>query len=155
MGWWSTDILGGDGPYDVRGELIEVIVGQRDPDAEHFWYMKGTKKSYRMLLNNNMRKVVRAAKNLAEGYEEAGQVLGYIIMELGANMSRRTKAFILQSARNDLWAQENDERKAVIDDFIAKVKAYVPGKPVKMEHKGLFATISEHIADGKEGLVNK
>lgn len=162
MGWWSATILGGDAPYDYRGAFIDLMgcddSGPRD--TNHFWFGTYTIRTYRKKMNENLEKIYnRARKYDEEAYYVGvpGQVLGAMILELGAKMPKKVRKFIIESAEKDDWAKQDEERKKYIDDFIEKVKAYPErgGKVVELAREGLMGKIEEHLSKGKEGLVNR
>lgn len=160
MGWWSATILGGDPAYDCRGTYLDVMDLDDEGDSDHFWFATFTMRTYRKKVNDNLPKLLTAARKLeAESYDVgiAGQVLGAMIMEVGAKMPAVVQKFILKCANKDEWATESEERKKYIDDFIAKVTSYPPkgGVIVELACEGLFEKIAEHLAEGKPGLVNK
>lgn len=162
MGWWSATILGGDGPYDVRGFLLDSIgcfpEDEEGNDLEHFWLKEMSIEEYRALMNEKIDVLLNEAIHRENDYGEiAGQVLGALILEVGAVMPDNVRAFVLASAEGDEWAHEAEDRAEFVQDLIEKVNAYPAegGVVVPLAQEGLFEKIFEKIDNGEPGLVNR
>lgn len=166
MGWWATDVLGGDAPLDVLANLERVLgleaedgsgsalypldqldPAQRDKARVAFEAQPDAFVSYNFL-----------AEQISGGYQPdywiAVQVMATVVMAVGARMSDHLKALALRAADNDPWLanQPDDfERAESIQAYRQAVSDYV-GTPVVLGHQGLFEVIAEAPF---RGLVNK
>jgi hypothetical protein len=154
MGWWSTTIMGGDGPCDVICEFEDIcgVEGVFDSNA-HI-----SKTSIKTNLTKLIEKVTKLNKEYAKSYNEAGipgQVLGVFIMSHGAYMSSKARKLILESIDADEW-EDSEERKFYIKKFRRQVVGYTNnGRPRKIAEEGLFEVFEKHLKAGKKGLINK
>ena len=150
MGWWSTDILGGDTPLDWEEDIKEIISGgyltNNDVTAEQFENMD------EVFVNNKIGSIAQLRM-----YDKsiAYQVLAVIGMRGGAGISMQLKILMLSHIRQDEWQHEDEDRRAVIENLMNTLKTYDGTVPVKINSKGLLEVYAEHKANGKTGLINK
>lgn len=160
MGWWSASILGGDTPLDFLGDFADIVgVGNRDDEDEGLSELYGYNFSKEILNDStNLSKMLSYAdKRRGSEYQSiAYQVLAVILMATGANISQTLKNKISSHSKKDEWYLSKDpERVAYIEQLIGSVELYKNGLPIILQSEGLFEKISQHLADGKTGLVNK
>ncbi len=154
MGWWSTDIMGGDSPLDVKDEIFEIC------EVEEFDDNDGHTDLTKEDLVNNLEKIlgyIRKQEN-NDYYDEraiAFQVLGVLIMKAGAPISEELKAEIFENSKTDSWAQENEERAQVVNLFHQALEVYDGKHPIEIKSRGLFEVMAEHLNSGNKGLINK
>jgi hypothetical protein len=148
MGWWSTDIMGGDTPLDFESELYHHAgVKQFDEDCN----------SPDLTAEDIARALPAYLSEVAEKYEIAEdrpvalQVLAYFMMKTGCPISEELKARFHQAADDDEWASEDEERFRVMQEFKAALDSHQPGQSLTLPTKGLFQTIFEGMM--KEGEV--
>jgi len=131
MGWWSTDILGGDRPLDYLYELGQKI-GVEDLYTEK--NIPGVKEKLEGLITsiNNGTLFDEEEYEYYIGY----QVLAIKLLEYGVKIPVKTKNALIHYINEDVWAQEDEERKETIDNFVRS--------------KGLFEVIGIKLG-GKDG----
>lgn len=166
MGWWSTDVLGGDPPLDILANLEQVLgleaengsggvlypldqldPAQRDKARAAFEAQPDAFVSYNFL-----------AEQISGGYQPdywiAVQVMASVAMAVGARMGDNLKALALRAADQDPWMADQPgdfERAESIQAYRQAVSDYT-GTPVVLRHTGLFEAIAEAPFPG---LINK
>jgi hypothetical protein len=154
MGWWSTDIMGGDSPLDVKDVIFEICeVEEFDGNDGHIDLTKED-------LVNNLEHILSYVRDQDNNsyYDEraiAFQVLGVLMMKAGAPISEELKAEILKNSKTDSWAQENEERAQVVNLFHQALEVYDGKHPIEIKSRGLFEVMAEHLNSGNKGLINK
>jgi len=149
MGWWSATIMGGDTPLDLEAKIYAMLGIEM--------YTKKTDKKRKIpkaKFEKEQNRVVKEILNLEEGWDSTTvgmQVLGTMMMEVGAKMSDNNKKLILNGAKNDEWAKTSSERKEYIKAFISTVKSY-NNKPTIIDYESLGEVFSKHSGSG---LINK
>ncbi len=153
MGWWATDVFGGDQPYNLLSAAAEVLGFKENvlttPDG---W-------------NGDVRRLVRDGFDLVGGLDGLADALGVdgdavmgdevrhddqiavqVVVSLalgaGAPLDESWRARALHASQCDLWAHKNAGRCADMKSFYDMVAAY-SAQPVALEHSGLFETIAE------------
>jgi len=84
---------------------------------------------------------------LEDGWEKDTvglQVLGVMMMEVGAKINRKNKELILKAARKDEWAKGDLARKTHIKNFISALKSYTGRKPVLLPTETLGQVFAKH-----------
>jgi len=128
MGWWSTDIMGGDTPLDFEDEIFDICGTEKFTD-DYSVRNELTAES----LEKNLPQILETLRNAADpvGF----QVLGVLMMKAGATISPELKDEIVEMAKKDDWDEE--ERVATIQNFCQAVETY-DGTPVVINSRGLF-----------------
>lgn len=76
------------------------------------------------------------------------QVLGALVLHVGAEVPAAVREAIVKAAVGDAWANEDSEKRvAYMTDLSDKMQAHEPGKCVELPKEGLM----EKIADRLEG----
>lgn len=158
MGWWSKDIMGGDSPLDFEDEIFGICAVTKFPDDFNFDEDTPAELKKEDFERNlpAILEMLRKQEN-DDFYDEFAigfQVLGVLMMKAGAPISDELKAEIRAASETDSWAKEDPERKEIVDGFHKALEAY-DGNPIIIKSRGLFEVIADHLASGKEGLVNK
>lgn len=160
MGWWSTDIMGGDSPLDWQGVLYDKLdipyfdeehtnVGTHDGVSE----IKPEEMN-RKVQNNLIQYILDSTQASFDKWGECNsrsigmQVLSLMIMKSGAKMTKKNKNELSKWIRIDEWATEDHERKDHIDDLLYTIHKY-DGTPMYYKGKGLFQTIGEALSGQK------
>lgn len=143
MGWWSTDIMGGDEPLDFQDEIYDLSGIDNDYDI-----IPKKKFDLNVILDHftNKHYYTKSNSNWMENTDEGNvfyQVLGVIMMKSGIVIPDELKEKMIKAAENDEWASEEDERKEKMDSFISTVKSF-DGTPIIINSKGLFETIKNN-----------
>ena len=152
MGWWSEDIMGGDTPLDLEAFIYDAL------EIEHDGEIKIPKEVF------DYHKIIKHLNDRdGDNYWLEGdtgnifhQVLGVMMMEVGAPISKPLKAMMITAAKNDEWANNGSlEREERMDRFIYNINHYV-GSPIETKAKGLMETIfdGEAIKDLNKDLNN-
>lgn len=150
--------IGGDSPLDFEDDIFGICVVNKFPEDFNLGEDKPvelTKKDFEMHLPKILEHLRKQEND--EFYDEFAigfQVLGVLMMKCGAPISDELKAEIIQASETDSWAKEDAERKTIVDGFHEAIRSY-NGKPIIIRSRGLFEVIADHLASGKEGLVNK
>jgi len=151
MGWWSKDIMGGDSPLDAKDEIYGICKVEEFGD--------NGREITREDLEANLPRILESFRGTEnnEYYSDRAisfQVLGVLMMKTGTPIPEELKAEILENSSADEWATEDEERKQIVEGFHAAIESY-DGTPIVIRSRGLFEVIIEHVASGKQGLVNK
>ena len=147
MGWWAKDIMAGDPPLDWEDEIYGICGVEKWQEGKSGKAIIPPAK-----FSEHMEEITQTIR---KGKDPIGyQVLGILMMESGAEMSKEIKDKILQACHDDEWARVDEERQKKVLEFHDMVLKY-NGDKVVIKTKGLFETIADHIAAGKTGLVNK
>lgn len=144
MGWWSTDIMGGDTPYDIQGDFDHTF-GDPIEDEDQCWatFSKPVSGVKMLEFIANTEKAYGAFSSP----EVIGQVVGFIAIDNGWPMSQDFRKKVLASIdaeEVDGWT-DNSERQQALDTFRTLVENYPSkGSKVEMPHqKGLFEQLDE------------
>lgn len=114
MGWWSTDIMGGDPPLDFQYEILEICRVDLDEDPDSVLTAQE--------LEQHLPQILVDLR--ADGRSVGFQVLGVMMMRAKAPISPELKDEIIKRAKMDEWAREDAERAEVIQDFCTAVANY-------------------------------
>lgn len=147
MGWWDSNILGGDPPLDVLGWLSDAIGGE---------------KLYPLRFDAEQTAIIRAKLEALPDYiitdgvtgsgrlgsDESLPVVAAAFMAVGAAMSPKFKSEALRATRDDYyggpdWKDGGVSRAAVMAKHAELIEAHEPGKCVDIEQKGLFEKMAE------------
>lgn len=131
MGWWSCDVLGGDKPLDIRGDMIDAAGGN-----EIYMKLLESEKEEHDLLHKQL------ALKLLQGYQNgklipnngsniSWQVFGAVVMEFKLPIKEEERKRVMQAAEDDKWAKESNERKECMMKFINDIQNYVFEEDVK------------------------
>lgn len=148
MGWWSTSVMGGDGPYDIQAEFEERFLVCVDRDEYKYELQEAI----------DPQDVIHFIDNCTlDDICVVGQVAGFLQMTYGQRMNKELRANLIEYAKEDEWAYDNDERKAAMDRFIHAVNVYPSegGEADLPEQHGLLYQLLDAIDKGNEGLINK
>lgn len=148
MGWWSTDILGGDGPLDFEDEFFEIAKVDKFPESGEIADIP--KETVEKCINEFVTVIEKDTYEPWIGW----QVLAVTVMKVGAKVTDSIKNKMIEACDADEWAQEDSDRKRACDGLKKALQQY-DGTPIIIKSKGLFEVIFKHIEDGKDGLVNK
>lgn len=149
MGWWSTDILGGDSALDWKSALYNKIDIQYE---DNFGYrtLKPNDMSNKTQ-NNLIQYVLESTQKTFDDWGEcdsrsiAMQVIALMVIESGTKVTKKNKKELSKWIKLDDWATEDDERKDNIDDLLSVIKEY-DSTPMIYQGKGLFQKLAETIS---------
>lgn len=137
MGWWSTDIMGGDKPLDFEDSIYEICKVEKFP--EEGGIAKIPSKTLMEHLTEIMNMIEKADDVI--GY----QVLAVLIMNAGAPISEDTRRKIYEACDNDDWAKGDSDRRDSIINLKNAVMAYDGKTPIVITSKGLFEVMAEKL----------
>ena len=145
MGWWSTDILGGDTPLDWEDEFYEMANVEKWQEKTKSNIPKEVielhQKSFSDLLDST-------------GYSGEGeigyQVLAVMMMRVGASIDPVIKAKMVTAALGDEWAKDDSEREETMQGLVKALSQYKSGTPILIKSKGLFQVMAENLSSEKE-----
>lgn len=154
MGWWSSDIMGGDSPLDIQAEIYDLVGKEQFPEGSNE-EVKLTAEDF-----NSHPELFDKMKDMQKiwGCDEEiiMQVFAYLLMKAGGTMSDEVRAETTQACDNDYWAYGNeadgeegdDERREHIEKLKAHIESY-RNEPANLEEdKGLFSKLAEHMNPG-------
>ena len=132
MGWWSTDILGGDTPLDFLYEIGQMV------DSEDLYTERdidGVKEKLEGLIPCIDKGTVfeEDEYEFYIGY----QVLAVKMLEYGVKLPEKTKKALIHYINEDEWAKEDEERKETIENLISAIKNH-DGEKLEIRSRGLF-----------------
>lgn len=96
MGWWDCDVLGGDKPLDIQGNMIDKAGGKE-------LYMQYLQSKRNPELKKQLAAKLREAyengslRTIAESGKIAMQVYGAVIMEYGLPVTQEEKEKIIDA----------------------------------------------------------
>lgn len=164
MGCWSKAIMGGDGPYDWMGGLLDKLkVPQKhfhgiDLPPQGASYRRARLGIELKILERLWPVVIELEEDEHEHENIGWMVLGVILMRFGVQVNDALVGKIIEEALLDEWAQEDDDRCAKIVSFIDDLLTWCETGYIERElsdaDQGLIATCMEHLAAGKTGMVN-
>lgn len=146
MGWWSATVLGGDPPLDWLGTLCDEMAVERvdcnEVDCDGYYGYPYTREGLEANLDKLVARIEKDAYEAHVGF----QVLGALLLDVGADIPDTLKQRIIRAATEDAWANEGcDERVAYMQDLVDKILASEPGNPVQLATEGLLEKIAERL----------
>ena len=143
MGWWSEDILGGDGPLDTIAEIEDIL------EIEDLYPLDAVEEKSKVAqaIEEKTEQLVELMDKSDHIYSE---VLAVVIMSMGAKMDHRIKTAALQAAQSENPVQDGwgnpEARQTVLDEFCDLVEKY-DNKPVQIKHASLFDKMEQFFKD--------
>jgi hypothetical protein len=141
MGWWSTDIMGGDSPLDFEDEIFDICGVEKFPS-------KGNRNELtREDISDNLGAIVSM---IEEDKYEPGigyQVLSVMMMKAGAKIPESLFPLLEDACHTDSWAKESEDRKESVDGLLAALRAYDNETPIEVRSKGLFEVMAEKLGN--------
>lgn len=144
MGWWSKDIMGGDTPLDLEGDIFDICEVEQFPDDGTEVHLS------RQTINSKLKEIqAMLDKQDVEDRSIGYQVLAVLILEAGGKMIDQLKTTLIEAILTDPWAQEDPEREKKIYELIVAIQNST-GAPVKITSKGLFEVMAEKLGGGAD-----
>jgi hypothetical protein len=144
MGWWSTDIMGGDTPLDFEDAFFDICNVDKFPEGGGTASL--TKEDFAKHLDKMLEEVHRYKDDQNIGY----QVLAVLMLKAGAFISGDLQDFMMQACENDEWAMENLDRKRATVKLWEALSMYDNERPIVINSKGLFEVMFEKISGTNE-----
>ena len=140
MGWWSTDIMGGDTPLDFEDAIYDICKIEKFPESGGM--AKLTKEDFK----ENLNEIVDFLDADKWGESNIGyQVLAVLMLKAGAFISGDLQDFMMQACENDEWAQESEERAVATQGLFNALSQYDNETPIIIKSRGLFEVIAEKL----------
>ena len=136
MGWWSTDIMGGDSPLDFEDEFYDIAAVTKFPESG------GKTELSKEVVEKNFDKFVAAVKKCTYEPEIGWQVLAVVSLNAGIKIPVAAMAEMRQACVNDQWAKEEEKRRETVDSLLSALNKY-NGTPIIITSKGLFEVIND------------
>ena len=158
MGWWSTDLMGGDAPLDIHGWWTDKagLVGDTLPyPGQALTDAQAAAVAAVLPADLDAAKAAIARWETRRPDPVARQVLGIVWMQTGRPMPDDIKAFVLSLNDNDLAAWHGDpDRERRLAAFAGAVNAYTGGQRMEFGSKGLLSAVNDMLTEGRTGPVN-
>lgn len=141
MGWWSTNIYGGDSPLSWR-EIIYSKIGAEEYDQ------KNNLSSIPIdALSEKINEVIELISNSTDENDKniGYQVLAAIILHSGFDLesNQNLKNSIIGSIEDDEYAREDFERRIVMKNFLRQIKKYNPSEPIDINLVNVYETVED------------
>lgn len=143
MGWWSTDIMGGDTPLDFEDEFFGICNVEKFPEGGGMASL--TKEDITNHLDEIIASISKEKYDQGIGY----QVLAVIMLKAGAPISSELKFEMVKACQDDEWAQEVEERQVSVLGLINALEAYDNKTPIKIKSRGLFEVMAEKLGNNQ------
>jgi hypothetical protein len=124
MGWWSTDILGGDIPLDFEDRIYEICGVDKFPEEE------GQARISAEFLEENLDEILNFIDSSGCDKYIGYQVLAVMMMRSGAHISKDVKFEMVYACNEDEWAKENIDRQKSILSLSSALDAYDNKTPI-------------------------
>lgn len=148
MGWWSTDIMGGDTPLDWEDEFYGIAGVDKFEGAEKgkcnyipTEVLEKRQFEYADLLDASTKWM---EPNI--GY----QVFAVMMMRAGASIDPHIKGKMIAAALNDQWSLDDSEREETIQGLVKALGQYDGKTPILIKSRGLFQVMVENLSSEKE-----
>lgn len=159
MGWWSTDLMGGDAPMDIHGWWTDKagLAGDDLPyPGRAFTAAQADAVAAVLPADLDAAKAAIAPWETRQPDPVARQVLGIVWMQTGRPMPDDIKAYVVSLNDTDLADWHGDpDREAVLAGFADTVNGYAGGQRMRFDSKGLLTAVNDMIAEGRTGMVNQ
>jgi hypothetical protein len=132
MGWWSTDILGGDAPLDYEDAIYDICGIDKFPEEGGLAHIPAA------ILEENLDEIISMIDADTYDNQIGYQVLAVMMMRSGAMISPDIRFEIIRSCNEDEWAKEDEERQRSIIGLLGALDAYDNKTPIIVKSKGLF-----------------
>jgi hypothetical protein len=140
MGWWSTDILGGDTPLDCLG-IYEAKAGV--PDIYPLETLPPEKAAtLRKNIEADDMAWLRLADDMHCEHSVAVQVGALIAMTVGARLSAEYRLAAISAILEDEWAAEGEPARVRTINGFAKALARYTGTPTRIHSRSLFEAMA-------------
>jgi len=153
MGWWSEDIMGGDTPLDIEDYIYDIVgIEKFGKDTE---INPIPKEKF-----DDPSQIILTMQEKDGGYwlkSDTGnifyQVLGVMMMKVGAPIDGPLKKKMIKAAQNDEWAEEEEERMQRMTSFIDALNRYDGTEPFVIKSAGLFDKITTHMVSSQPNVT--
>lgn len=142
MGWWSTNVYGGDSPLDWRENIYNKLGIEEYGEKDKVNQVPVDVLSEKIDEITEMILISDADeddKNI--GY----QVLAAIILHSGFDLesNQNLKNTIISAIENDEYAREDSERRIVMKNFLKQINEYNPNEPVDITSVNVYEAVDD------------
>lgn len=120
MGNWSKDIMGGDDALDIQSQIFEFCGVEQYPEDENEDVVEPGVLTAEILETQQLL-IINSLTDDNLNY----QVLGALMLNVGAKLLPEVSDAIINSLVNDAWAKKSLERRIIVNDFIEILQAYI------------------------------
>lgn len=149
MGWWNTNVYGGDSPLDWRENIYNKLgveeYGEKDklnPVPVDILSEK-IDEITEMILSSDTDE---NDKNI--GYQVLAAVILHSGFDLESNQS--LKSIIISAIEDDEYAREDSERRIVMKNFLKQINEYNPSEPVDITSVNVYESVEDDDILSKE-----
>jgi|694.fasta_scaffold36925_4 hypothetical protein len=140
MGWWSTDIMGGDTPLDFEDQFYDICKVEKFPEGGGMATL--TKKD----LESNLSEILAFLNENRWGESQIGfQVLAVLMLKAGARIDLPVKVRMIEACHLDDWSHENAEREITVGGLLKAIETYDNKTPIIIKSRGLFEVMAEKL----------
>lgn len=154
MGYWSVDVLGGDTPMDILGEIGSRI-GVANLYPLRFTPMQAANVRAKVEPRQTELLAVLTGADFLLRFSDNGEprdtvpVLAAVLLASGAEFDPMVRAAAIRAAEQnaekaDEWGSAGERRAAMLA-FAQKIRDHRAGTITDIAHKGLFATMAEKL----------
>jgi hypothetical protein len=139
MGWWSTDILGGDTPLDFEDAIYGICETDKFPEGG------GIASLTRQSIETSLGEIVSMIEDAGDDANIGYQVLAVLMLKAGAAIPESLFSRMEDACHTDEWAQENEERRETVQGLLGALQAYDNSTPIVIRSRGLFEVIAQKL----------
>lgn len=154
MGWWGVQVMEGDPALDAEGFIFDQLLeGLPESSPNNDEDEDGDEKIWQRLKVRGVANKILAsikdefcAQDPLDDLEDMNihiQVLGEAIMCGGGLMPKAVRTACINAAKNDVWASEDDDRRAAMNEYAERVRNYVDGVPIQPISHGLLDALAQ------------
>lgn len=149
MGWWNTNVYGGDAPLDWRENIYNKF------GIEEYGEKDKLNPVPVDILSKKIDEITEmiSSCDTDEGDKNIGyQVLGAIIIHSGFDLesNQNLKSIIISAIENDEYARDDSERRIVMKNFKKQINEYNPSEPVDITSVNVYEAVEEDDILSKE-----
>lgn len=140
MGWWSTDIMGGDTPLDFEDTFFDICKVEKFPEGG------GMANLSKENLEENLGEVISFLEDNRWGEQNIGyQVLAVLMMKAGAFIPESLFGKMTDACHLDDWSHEDADREIAVGGLLKAIEAYDNKTPIIVKSRGLFEVMAEKL----------
>ena len=139
MGWWDTDVFGGDTPLDFLGDIAEAIGFKIDGDYSLVGVEEWTPEVKYEVCKKLEKKWDKVISSRKFDYEEDifWQVLGQVCLAVGCIFPQPIRYQMIKSCLKDEWALEGEvTRQKEMARLVHDLTFYKDGEPLPRTTEG-------------------
>jgi len=156
MGWWATNVMGGDSPSDGISEVfnfLKIKLEQFEDKEDEYYFDEAVLNRLQPLLEAKQTKVLKYVKSLhdPEYQKYSIHALGFLLLKTGCNIDEKVKKEIISAIEADDW--DEPSRIQHMNIFKEAINNSQPGVKVDLEDKSVYEVMMED-SKPESGLIN-